>query len=260
MPLRSLLSVLGVAWLCLAAPAPAEEVDSGAIDPQALAPLRAMVEGIAGAESLSVTVDVAYEVLQDEGDLLEFGGRRIVTLRRPDGLRVEYEARSGQRGLVVFDGQRIVFSDTDEKVYAAIDRPGDVDHAIDFVQARLATPVPLGELLEQDAVATVVEAVDQAEIVGVESIAGVSCHHLAFRNDAVDFQAWIQRDGPPLLRRLVIVYREEEGAPRFRANFGSWDLSPSIPDGAFVFEPAPDDERIPFVVPKSRVASGEEAE
>ena len=195
--------------------------------------------------------------MQEDGEILEFGGRRALTVRRPDGLRVEIEGRAGQRGGILFDGKRIVFFDSEENVYAAIDRPGDVDAAIDFVQARLATPVPLGELFERDVVATVVDTVETGEIVGVDTIAGVSCHHLAFSNDAVDFQAWIQREGLPLLHRLVIIYREDEGAPRFRASFLSWDFSPSTPDGTFSFEPAPGAERIPFVVPKALAASEE---
>ena len=260
MILRSLLSALGVACVCFTAPAHAEEAGSGDVDPEALALLRAMAEEIASAERLSVPIEVAYEVLQEGGEILEFGGRRTVTLRRPDGLWVENERRDGERGGIVFDGKRVVFFDTDEHVYAAVDRPGDVDAAIDFVQARLDTPVPLGELLDRDAVATIVDAVEKGEIVGVDTIAGVSCHHLAFRNDAVDFQAWIQREGRPLLHRVVIVYREDEGAPRFSASFGSWDFSPSIPDGAFVFEPGPEDERIPVVVPKALVTAGEESE
>jgi hypothetical protein len=260
MILRSLLSALGVACVCFTAPAYAEESESGDVDPEALALLRAMAEQIASAERLSVSVEVAYEVLQEDGEILEFGGRRSVTLRRPDGLRVENESRDGQRGGIVFDGKRVVFFDTDENVYAAVDRPGDVDAAIDFVQARLDTPVPLGELLDRDVVATIVDTVETGEVVGVDTIAGVSCHHLAFRNDAVDFQVWIQREGQPLLHRVVIVHREEEGAPRFSASLGSWSFSPSIPDGAFVFEPGPADERIPVVVPKALVAAGEEQE
>ncbi len=258
---RSLLSTLFcLALVGFALPGRAEEAGSDAVDPEALALLRAMAEELAKAERLSTVVQVAYEVVQEDGEILEFGGRRAVTMRRPSGLRVEVQKRSGQRGGVVFDGKRIVYFDTGENVYAAIDRPGDVDAAIDFLQAHLDTPVPLGELLERDVVATVVDSVTTGEIVGVETIAGVSCQHLAFRNDAVDFQAWIQSEGRPLLHRLVIVYREEEGAPRYSASFESWDFSPSISDETFVFEPASGAERIPFVVPKALVASGEGAE
>jgi hypothetical protein len=257
---RGLWCALGVACVCLAALAHAEEVGSDAVDPEALALLRAMAEEIAKAERLSTTVEVSYEVLQEDGEMLEFGGARTVTLRRPDGLRVEFEGRGGQTGGVVFDGSRIVFFDTDEKVYAAVERPGDADAAIDFIQARLGAPVPLGELLARDVVATIVDRVRRGEIVGADTIAGVSCQHVAFSNDAVDFQAWIQREGRPLLHRLVILYREEEGAPRFRASFRSWNFSPSTPDEAFVFEAGPSFERIPFVVPRARVASGEGAE
>jgi hypothetical protein len=260
MILRSLLSALGLACVCFVALAHAEEAVPDPVDPEALALLRAMAEEIAKAERLSTSVEVAYEVLQEDGEMLEFGGARTVTLRRPNGIRVDLEGRAGQTGGIVFDGKRIVFFDTDEEVYAAVDHPGDVDAAIDFIQARLAAPVPLGELLERDVVATVVDNVRTGEVVGVDTISGVSCHHLAFRNEAVDFQAWIQREGRPILHRLVIRYREDEGAPRFRASFRSWDFSPSTPDEAFVFEPRASDERIPFVVPKSRVAVGEGAE
>jgi hypothetical protein len=50
-------------------------------------------------------------------------------------------------------------------------------------------------------------------------------------------QVWIE-DGPyPLIRKFVIVRKDEAGAPEFTALITHWDLTQRIADSDFVFEP-----------------------
>jgi len=69
--------------------------------------------------------------------------------------------------------------------------------------------------------------------------AGCACHHLAFKQQNIDWQIWIE-DGPqPLIRRFVITHKQEEGAPEFTALITHWNFSDSIPDSTFEFDPPP---------------------
>ena len=59
---------------------------------------------------------------------------------------------------------------------------------------------------------------------------GVNCHHLAFTQENVDWQVWIQ-DGPqPFIRKFVITHKNEPGAPEFTALITHWDLTQRIAD------------------------------
>ena len=64
----------------------AEEPDSAA---RARAILRESLELIAGAERLGFRLDSEFDVVQASGQKLEFGSERIVTLRRPDRVRID---------------------------------------------------------------------------------------------------------------------------------------------------------------------------
>ncbi len=65
---------------------------------------------------------------------------------------------------------------------------------------------------------------------------GYNCHHLAFTQDNVDWQVWIQ-DGPqPLIRKFVITHKNEPGVPEFTALITQWNFTGRISDSDFVFE------------------------
>ena len=66
--------------------------------------------------------------------------------------------------------------------------------------------------------------------------------------DEIDFEIWIPETGAPLPVRLTITYRDEEGQPRFWADFENWNMTPAVADADFTFTPPQDAERIPFLV------------
>jgi len=72
--------------------------------------------------------------------------------------------------------------------------------------------------------------VENGRYFGVDSVLGYNCHHLAFTQDNIDWQVWIE-DGPlPLIRKFVITHKNEPGEPEFTALIKSWDFSDRIAD------------------------------
>lgn len=69
---------------------------------------------------MSVTVETAYDALQDSGQELEFGSIRRVTIQRPNHARIDIEERDGSKKGFRFDGQAISVFNTDENVYATV--------------------------------------------------------------------------------------------------------------------------------------------
>jgi len=217
---------------------------------RAAARLEAMATFLAKAQRLSVTIDCAYDVVQDSGEKIEFGERRELTLRRPDRARVDVTRRDGARRGLLFDGTQLTAFDLDEKVYATVSKPGTVDAAFDYFVNDLNMRLPLREILKTDFPRELKDVLGSARLVGEEQLGGAATDHIAFRGHTTDAQLWIPRDGDPLPKRIVITYRLAGGQPQFEADLGAWNLAPDLPDTLFTFTPAVGAEQIPILVPR----------
>lgn len=225
------------------------------VDEQAAAILQRMARTLASAGGFSVVIRAGYDVIQpDTGERIEFGERRVITLHRPDGLRVEGEQSNGRRSLATYDGRRITIFDADEKVYGQIELAGTIDDAIRHMVGDLKVRVPLALLL----VSTLPEELDQRltalDYVERDTLSPIPTDHLAGQAEGVDVQIWISTEDPPLPRRITLTYREEEGQPQFRADLTDWNLAPDVAAADFAFEPPDGAERIPFLVRVRRTA------
>jgi hypothetical protein len=245
--------------LCSVGPARSAGNDAD-FDPAAMKSIERMSDFIAGAKQYGVAIDVAYDVVQEWGQKLEFGESRAVTVRRPDRLRVETTDRDGSVSGVVFDGREITAFNVNDKVYATTPHPGTLDDAIAYFVDDLDMRLPMASILQgriaKDAKgwARNVRYVDQG------TIAGVPCDHVALHGDWEDVQLWIARGDKPLLQRLVITYTRAEGKPQFSAQLRDWNLSPNAADAVFAFTPPAGAAKIGFkprrIVPGTVSAGG----
>ena len=215
------------------------------IDPRATEIVQRMAARIVAADRLSLSGEVAWDVVQADGQTLEFGATREVVLQRPDRLRVDMDLREGGQRRLLYDGKQIVLEDLAHNVYAIDPHTGPVDDMAVFVAKRLGVPVALAEFLSPDLPKLLSENLESASYVGESTISGVRCDHVALRNDSVGMQLWIGQ-GDSLPRRITITYEREVGRPQFRARFSAWDLSPKITDATFAFVPPQGAERIAF--------------
>ncbi len=62
---------------------------------------------------------------------------------------------------------------------------------------------------------------------------------------------WIEADDQPLLRKVVVTYKEVEGAPQHVFLLTDWQLDPSLDDARFVAD-LPDDAVRAEVLPRNR--------
>lgn len=215
------------------------------VDPHAAEIVQRMAERIVAADRLSLSGEVAWDVVQPDGQTLEFGATRELVLQRPDHLRVDIDLREGGKRRLLYDGKQIVFEDFENNVYATEPRTGPVDDMIEFVADRFAIPVALAEFLSPDLPKLLSENLESASYVGESTIGGARCDHVALRNERVGMQLWVGQ-GDSLPRRITITYEHETGSPQFRARFTGWDLSPKITDATFAFDRPKDAERIAF--------------
>jgi len=247
-----------VAFLAAVAPAAAQEdAAKGEPDPEAAiaaaiaadteeakALLKRSADFLAAQEKFGFDAELSFDVLQANGQMLEFGARREVTLRRPDRLRVDSRNREGEERHLYFDGKTIAIDLPDENAYVMVEKPGTLDAAIDYLVEDLETPAPLHDFLKSNFYAGVESQVRSGYVIGTETLGDRSCEHASFRTDAVDVQVWIETGDRPLPCRLVITYKRAAGSPEFRAAFTDWDLSPRTWDRTFAYAPPEGAERL----------------
>lgn len=192
---------------------------------------------LATQKHFAFTARVSHDTVQANGQKLQFGGTRKVTVRRPDRMRIDAETRRGERRSVYFDGEKISIDLPDDGAYVAVSKPGTLDAAIAYLVDDLETPAPLHEFLTSNFYTGVADRIRSGYEITTETIAERSCHHLAFRTAEVDFQIWVEAGDRPLPCAVVITYKREEASPQFRALFDDWDLSPKASDRVFAYEP-----------------------
>ena len=244
-----LLALMLSAFLCAVPAFAAQEPATGdpGSDAAAMALLIRMGDFLSQAKQFSVSIRAGYDVLQETGQMIEFGELRKLTLVRPDRIRVDVERSDGEKVLVLFDGQEITVFSPEEKVFARAAKAGDVDHAFLYLLNDLQLRLPLAMMFVTNLPSELERRVRSVQFVEENTIMDVPCVHLSARTNAVDFQIWIPSQGDPLPRRIVITYRDEEGQPQYWANFSEWNLSPNPPEGFFAFTPPEGVQRIPFL-------------
>lgn len=236
--------------------APAAEIDA-----DALAVLKKFGRFLAAQPRFGFELDLAYEVLQEDGQRLEFGSFRRYTIRRPDHLRIDEVRRSDGAREMYLDGKRLTVWIPADNAYALakFSQHRDLDATLDLVRDALNIVVPLGDLLRSDPLARIEENMASAYVVGRETLAGVPCDHVAWRSDEVDAEAWIAAGDQPLVQRVILHYRQLEGQPRFSAQFRSWTLTPDVADSKFEFTPPEGAEQLPLSVRGRDVQPKEES-
>jgi len=197
-------------------------------------------------ERLSVSLNIAYDVVQENGQKIEFGEIRELALQRPDRLRIMEIASHGDQDLTLFDGERITILDGDTNVYAQAPQPGDIDASIIHFVRDLQMRLPLAPLMLTKASEELQRRIQSIDYVEHTDILGAPAHHIAARTASVDFQVWIADSEQALPMRIVVTYPSDEGQPQFRADFSDWNLIPRFDKGTFEFTPPAAAKRIVF--------------
>lgn len=218
------------------------------MDSEALDALHLMADTLAQAQGFSVTVRAGFDVVQDNGQKITFGERRHVTLSRPDRLRIEAEESDGKKTLITFDGQAITVLNLEENVYGQVEKAGSIDDVIRYVVQDLNIRLPLALLLVTTLPAELDQRLQSIDYVERNVLTESPTDHLAGRGADVDFEIWLDTGNMHLPQRLAITYKNEEGAPQYRAEFSDWKLNPDVSPVDLAFNPPAGAERIPFLV------------
>jgi hypothetical protein len=241
---------LVVAILFLAAPAcsrdPAPGSPAAAAEGERL--MRQMSDTLAKTPAFRFETNESLEQPGPPSSRRVWRFTRTATVRRPDALYFELRGTAGTSARVAayFDGQTVSLRDDADGVWAQTSAPGTLDAMLDDVARRYSLPVPIADVVYSVPYEAFVGRSAKGGFDGRETLDGVACARLVYTDEFVEVRVWIPSAGRTLPRRVELVYKRAEGAPKARIDFTNWDLAPPIADGAFTFRPVAGTTQVAF--------------
>lgn len=209
----------------------------GTREDEAVKALARMGNFVSGLSSFRFSMDASWDVVQRWGEKIEFGEQRVVTVRRPDSVRVDTTDRDGSSDLFLFDGQKITVYRSAGNTWGQLPFSGNIDQALVHVTGNLGMRLPMSRMLGSGFGSEVGGWAHTIRLVGTATVGGVACDHVALSGEWEDVQLWIAQGAQPLPQRIVVTYKRAEGHPQFRAQLRDWLVNPSVPDATFQFAP-----------------------
>ncbi len=222
-------------------------IEAAAFSGKASEILTRSTDFIAAAPAFALVGDGGNEVLQQDGQLLEFGAHFTLTIQRPSQANLRIDSRDGTSATLILDGDALSVFSVIENIfyYDTTHQPGDINESLDFLAMELGVPRQLRFFLSKDLTASL-SRVKSGYYVGESIIDGVMCDHLALRNEMLDAQVWIAQGNEPVFRRIVITHKELQGQPRVWVQFNEWEFSPELSERIFTLSPPDNAERFRF--------------
>jgi hypothetical protein len=219
-----------------AAPAVAEQADRL---------IKEMSAYIGSANKFTFHADVTFDHVLPSGQKLQFSAAEEVVVKRPGGLYVEWNGDLGARQFW-YDRKSVTLYDPAMPFYASEAAPPDLDAMLGQLLPKLDFIPPLADLLYRDPYKAVRGNIQYGFDLGQTDVNGRNCRALAFVEEDIDSQIWIENGPQPTPCKLVIRYKNQPSQPQFTAVFSNWDFSPRIDQAVFTPELPSGTEKIPF--------------
>ena len=217
--------------------------NEGVIEDGAIDALKEMSNFLKSANTLKVNTVGSLDVVTNNGQRIQLDGTTEYKIRRP-GFVIDYNSDIKSRRFI-YDGKTFTVYSPKLGYYASVPAPGTNREVLDAIYNKFGISLPLEDLFRWDEGerAARLQALKSAYKVGTATIDGVGTDHFAFREEDVDWEVWIQRDGDPLPRKLVIVDRTDQSRPTFSTRL-TWQVNPAFTDADFSFVPDANAKRI----------------
>ncbi len=224
----------------------AEEPGASAVDQRAITLFERASSFLAKQKQFSVSTEIWEDFVLENGSKIQFSRTVEMNLRRPDYFKATVSTSQPERTFY-YDGKSVTFLDQTSGFFGTAPAPSTIDKTLAAMDENYDLTFPLDDLLMSNPYEGSAAKATSGQYFGTEQILGEKCHHLAFQNNQIDWQVWVE-DGPvPVLRKIVIDHKLEPGAPQYTAIFNSWDFATELPDYLFTFEITPDFRRIDMI-------------
>jgi len=232
----TVLSVLLLTGASLAQNAPA-------IDPKADEVLRKMSAFLASKPQFGFMVHDMLDHVAPDGQRISLGKQSKIKVRRPNRLAADVVGDVVNL-VAAYNGKTFTILSRDSGDYAQADVPDTIDAALDKLVSDYGLVMASADLVFADPYKAMTGNVRSGKYVGLHRVRGIPCHHLAFRQEMVDWQIWIADGDSPLPLKVVITYKEQPGDPQYIALYDNWDMTAAYDDAAFEITLPPNAKKI----------------
>jgi hypothetical protein len=249
-------SILAMVGVLLAVPAFAEDKASPiapppehpAIQPEALALLKATSDKLAGATALRFTAVTIYEAKANNGQPLYYSTLSKVTMQRPDKLRV-ITPGDGPASDFLYDGKYMLAYAPAADLVAVGPAPATVDETIKAAEDQAAIFFPFAEVIASDPYANLAEGLTTAFVVGQSHVIGDTVTDMvAITNENVHAEIWIGADDG-LPRMIRATYVKDPTKSHYEIEFSDWKVNPTLTADDFTSLPAQKAAKMKFARP-----------
>ena len=216
-------------------------IDERAVAIEALGNMSAYLRSL---DKFSVHAQVNIDEVLENGQKLQLTKSVEIKADPPSSLWAKTSTMYSERDFY-FDGKTFTLYSPLLGFYASFDAPATIGEVVTRAQEQYGVEIPLADLFYWETDAGDVSAIDEARIVGIDRVDGISCNHFAFRQKEIDWQICIQRGDTPLPLKLVITSKLEEAQPQY-VSVMKWDTAPALRNQSYTFAPGDGDSKISF--------------
>jgi hypothetical protein len=219
-----------------------------AIQPAALAILKAASQKLADAKALRFTAVTVYESPANNGQTLYYSTLSKVTVQRPNKLRV-ITPGDGPAYDFLYDGKDMLAYSPAADLVAVGPAPPTVDETIDAAEDQAAIFFPFAEVIVADPYTALSEGLTTAFVVGQSHVVGDTVTDIvAITNERVQAVIWIGvDDGLP--RMIRATYVKGAAPSHYEITFSDWQIDPTLTADDFTSLPARKAAKVKFARP-----------
>ena len=194
--------------------------------------LKAMGDYLKAAKQFSYHAEITFDEVLPSGQKIQYSSTSDLALSRPDHIHVESSSHLGDKRFW-YDGKNMVLLDVGREVYAKESVTGNLEEALDYIVNKFGFAPPLSDFVYQDIYEALMRDIVFGFYVDLQYIDGARCHHLAFVENNIDWQVWIEDSKQMVPRKIVITYKNISSSPQYSAVFSDWEMDPYLPEAMF---------------------------
>ena len=222
------------------------EQEAPKIEPKADQCLQAMSSYLAGLKTYAFQVEELFDDVLDDGQKIQLGNQRHLRVSRPDKMFGEGQGDT-KNSQFYYNGKTATIVDRTHETYATVTVPGTIDAMLEDLHERFDTHQTLADFLFADPYKVFTEHVLSGTYLGLHYVGKTKCHHLAFHQEHLDWQIWIDAGDQPLPRKYVITFATQKNQPQYIALIHRWDVNPTLSEDLFQFQPPEGVRKVDFL-------------
>lgn len=181
---------------------------------------------------------------QKDNQPLHIGHEGVVSVRRPDRLRIDIDGDDG-RAQIGYDGSTLTIYNPTANRYGALAVSGSIETMLRTATEKIGMDFPLADLMADQPGQSFLDGVITGFKVGDATIDGQTCDHFFYmQSPGIELELWTEANQASLPRRLIITYRSLPGEPQFVAEMSDWKLGLHLPEETFIIKPPADATKV----------------